>query len=174
MKLKKKTPCVGFEALRKIKDAGPARQLRGFVVDGGRVARDGMAVFAGERQVGTVTSGAPSPTLGKNIMMALLASEAADDETLTVDIRGRRARLWAWLRTRVRPWLWAPWQSCRLPIRWSAARFDTCAATVCATTTRYLRPPADNNDRGSRTSRTDASSDQQTSASRYKWKLLRT
>ena len=93
VKLKKATPYLGLEALRKIKEEGASRRLIGFVVDGKRVARDGMALFCGDREVGVTTSGAPSPTLGKNIVMGLVAADVADDAAIEVDIRGRRMPL---------------------------------------------------------------------------------
>lgn len=93
VKLKKATKYLGMDALREIKAQGPKRRLRGFVVDGKRVARDGMALFSGDREVGVTTSGAPSPTLGKNIVMGLVATDLADDAPVEVDIRGRRVAL---------------------------------------------------------------------------------
>jgi aminomethyltransferase len=46
-------------------------------------------VFADGMQVGTVTSGAPSPTLGQPIAMAYLTADAdTRDAVLTVGIRG--------------------------------------------------------------------------------------
>lgn len=62
---------VGMEALKKIRDGGgPARKLVGLVLDGKRSARQGMAVVQGGKVVGEVTSGCPSPTLGRPIAMA--------------------------------------------------------------------------------------------------------
>ena len=54
---------------------------------GRRVPRHGYPVLADGASVGTVTSGAPSPTLGVPIAMAFL-EPAADDHVLTVGIRG--------------------------------------------------------------------------------------
>jgi len=56
-----------------------------------RVPRHGYPVLAGGQQAGTVTSGAPSPTLGVPIAMAYLTPDAAAaaDGELAVDIRGR-------------------------------------------------------------------------------------
>jgi aminomethyltransferase len=54
-----------------------------------------MAVYAGDRQVGTVTSGTFSPTRKLGIALALIdtAAELPDDATVEVDVRGRRAAM---------------------------------------------------------------------------------
>lgn len=54
-----------------------------------------MAVYAGDRQVGTVTSGTFSPTLKHGVALALVDTDPklADGDELEVDIRGRRARM---------------------------------------------------------------------------------
>ena len=63
----------------------------GLVIDGRLPAREGAKVFAGEEEVGAVTSGGFSPTLGHPIAMAYLASEhAAPGTALQIDVRGRR------------------------------------------------------------------------------------
>ncbi len=84
---------VGRDALIRRKKEGPTRRLRGFTVDGRRVARQGMDIRQGERVVGRITSGAPSPTLEVPIAMGYLASELTDTsggpEELHVDVRGR-------------------------------------------------------------------------------------
>lgn len=83
---------VGHDALVRAKSAGAARQLVGLVGTGRRAARMGYAVLDGEsRPVGVVTSGAPSPTLGKQIAMAYVPPALAVPGTvLGVDVRGRR------------------------------------------------------------------------------------
>lgn len=64
---------VGMEALKKTKaEGGPARKLAGFVIDGKRAARQGAVIKQGGREVGVVTSGCPSPTLGTPIAMGFL------------------------------------------------------------------------------------------------------
>lgn len=57
--------------LRELKE-GPPRRRIGLIVDGG-IAREGAQLFSEDgKPVGQVTSGIPSPTLGKNIAMALV------------------------------------------------------------------------------------------------------
>jgi aminomethyltransferase len=64
---------IGMEALKKTAAAGgPTQKLAGFIIEGKRSARQGMTILAGGKQVGTVTSGCPSPTLGTCIAMGFL------------------------------------------------------------------------------------------------------
>ena len=85
-------PFVGHDALLRAKVEGPSRVLVGLVGDGRRAARAGYPVVddAGV-QVGVVTSGAPSPTLGRPIAMAYVPAAMAEPGTVVeVDVRGRR------------------------------------------------------------------------------------
>ena len=93
VKMKKPNGFIGHEALARIRAEGPPRRLRGFTVGGKRPARQGCAVFAGDREVGVVTSGSPSPTLEVPIACAYIARDVPEDAPLEVDIRGRRAPL---------------------------------------------------------------------------------
>jgi aminomethyltransferase len=80
---------VGRPALLARSLAGPDRELVGLRLQSRRVARHGYPVFADGIGVGTVTSGAPSPTLGQPIAMAYLTADAdRRDAVLTVGIRG--------------------------------------------------------------------------------------
>ncbi len=83
---------IGQPVLQKIKDAGPQRKIAGFELEGKRIARPGATIVHQGENVGTVTSGTQSPTLGKNIAMGLLqASLVADGQQFEIDIRGNRA-----------------------------------------------------------------------------------
>ncbi|MFD2418524.1 glycine cleavage system aminomethyltransferase GcvT [Amycolatopsis pigmentata] len=79
---------VGKGALERRRE--PAKVLAGLRGAGRRSPRHGYRVLDGEREVGEVTSGALSPTLGYPIAMAYLPKELSEPGTkLTVDVRGR-------------------------------------------------------------------------------------
>ena len=82
---------IGDRALRQ-RAAEPLPKKRvGLELAGKRPAREGCAIVDAEGQtIGEVTSGAPSPTLGKPIAMAYVPTELAEPGTeVTIDIRGR-------------------------------------------------------------------------------------
>jgi aminomethyltransferase len=98
VRLDKHEDFVGREALAAREQAEAQRQLVGLTVQSRRVPRQGYDVLWDGQVAGTVTSGAPSPTLGVPIAMAYLtpaAAQAAADADqasegrLTVDVRGR-------------------------------------------------------------------------------------
>jgi aminomethyltransferase len=78
---------VGREALAARASSGPVKKLVGLTIGSRRIARHGYPVLADGAARGTVTSGAPSPTLGVPIAMAYVGDLAGDPE-LTVGIRG--------------------------------------------------------------------------------------
>ncbi len=86
------TDFVGRDALAKIKEAPLERKLVGFEMVGRGIARAGCDVVDADGTViGRVTSGSPSPTLGKNIGLAYVPRALAKSGTpLVVDIRGKR------------------------------------------------------------------------------------
>ncbi|MGW0536408.1 glycine cleavage system aminomethyltransferase GcvT [Streptomyces sp. NPDC003032] len=71
-------------------ESAPPRKLVGLIASGRRVPRAGFSVVADGEVIGEVTSGAPSPTLGKPIAMAYVDAEHAAPGTpgVGVDIRG--------------------------------------------------------------------------------------
>ena len=80
---------VGREALAARAASGPAKRLAGLTIQSRRIARHGYPVLADGKTCGTVTSGAPSPTLGVPIAMAYLEPGAdAGEHVLSVGIRG--------------------------------------------------------------------------------------
>lgn len=85
----------GRDVLRAEKAVGPARTLRGLEAVDRAIPRPGMAVYAGDKQVGMITSGTFSPTKKQGIALALIDTDPKlpDGETLEVDIRGRRAQM---------------------------------------------------------------------------------
>ncbi|MFD0773097.1 glycine cleavage system aminomethyltransferase GcvT [Streptomonospora algeriensis] len=90
VRLDKPGDFVGREALQRVADSGPPRRLVGLVARGRRPLRKDNTVLLDGAAVGAVTSGAPSPTLGKPVAMAYIDSGADPSvgET-TVDVRGR-------------------------------------------------------------------------------------
>jgi aminomethyltransferase len=68
---------TGREALVKQKEQGIKRKLAGFEMRGRGIAREGYTVLSGGAPAGWVTSGSPSPTLGKNIGMCYVPVELA-------------------------------------------------------------------------------------------------
>ncbi|HEX6360747.1 glycine cleavage system aminomethyltransferase GcvT [Actinophytocola sp.] len=92
VKFDKTADFVGRAALERRRDQGDAVEqvLVGLIGEGRRAARHGYAVLDGDKQVGTVTSGALSPTLGHPIAMAYVPPALTEPGTkLTVDIRGK-------------------------------------------------------------------------------------
>jgi aminomethyltransferase len=77
---------VGVDALRAVKDEGPARKLVAFRMTEQGIPRQGMPIEGG----GEVTSGSLSPMLGVGIGLGYVpAGASAPGTALTVDLRGR-------------------------------------------------------------------------------------
>ena len=91
VKLKKPGGFIGAEAIEARRGTDP-RVLVGLVMEGKRIAREGMAVSIGGTVVGEVTSGTLGPSVGKPVALAYVnASHKAPGTRLTVDVRGREA-----------------------------------------------------------------------------------
>ena len=79
---------IGRAALARQKTDGVRRKLIGFEMVGRGIARQHYSIVKEDRPIGEVTSGAPSPTLGKNIGLAYVAVEHATVGTeFTVMVR---------------------------------------------------------------------------------------
>ena len=79
----------GREPLEAERERGVARRLRGIAIEGRRPARDGARVLLHGADVGVVTSGNFSPTLGHAIALALLAPEIEIGAAVQLDVRGQ-------------------------------------------------------------------------------------
>ncbi len=88
--LKKEGDFVGRNA-SEVGAPETARVLVGLTSEGKRAGRAGYAVFNGDDEVGAITSGALSPTLGHPIAMAYVdPGLSAPGTTLAIDVRGSR------------------------------------------------------------------------------------
>ena len=91
VKLDKTGDFVGRAALERVNREGIEKRLVGLSMTGRGIARHGHPVLAGDRSVGVVTSGSPSPTLGHPIAMAYVAPGDGEPGTmLDVEIREQR------------------------------------------------------------------------------------
>ncbi|WP_041090252.1 glycine cleavage system aminomethyltransferase GcvT [Jeotgalibacillus soli] len=84
---------LGQEILKQQKENGAPRKLVGIeMVDRG-IPRFGYLVFAGEKEVGFVTTGTQSPTLKKNVGHVLIKKEWSEiGQEVFVEIRGKRVK----------------------------------------------------------------------------------
>jgi aminomethyltransferase len=83
---KEDTGFIGSDAVRAVREAGPAERLVAFAIEGPGIARQGNLVVGG----GEVTSGTLSPCLNIGIGMAYVPTERTTVGTrLEIDVRGR-------------------------------------------------------------------------------------
>jgi len=83
---KEETGFIGAEAVRSVRETGPAEKLVAFTIDGPGIARQGNPVLGG----GEVTSGTLSPCLDVGIGMAYVPAERSVVGTrIEIDVRGR-------------------------------------------------------------------------------------
>lgn len=80
---------IGKEALAKEKTEGRKRKIVGIEMVGRGIARDHYIVKQGGKEIGYITSGSYSPTLDKNLGLAIVPVEVSIDDAVTVEIRGK-------------------------------------------------------------------------------------
>lgn len=89
----KESDFFGKEVLKEQKENGAPRKLVGIEMIERGIPRSHYEVFVGEEKIGEVTSGTQSPTLKKNIGLALLdVKYTALDTEVEVLIRGKRVK----------------------------------------------------------------------------------
>lgn len=93
VKVDKPVDFIGKEVLQKYKKEGPPRKLVGIEMMEKGIPRTGYEIFVGEQQVGFVTTGTQSPTLGKNIGLVIIESTFAGlEQEVEVQIRKKRLK----------------------------------------------------------------------------------
>lgn len=82
---------IGRDVLVQVKEQGPERLLIGIEMVERGIPRGGYALYDNDQQIGSLTSGAPGPTVQKNIGMGYVdAAHAIVGIPIQVDIRGKR------------------------------------------------------------------------------------
>lgn len=93
VKLKKEADFIGKEALQKQKEQGVPRKSTGIEMIDKGIPRTGYAVYKGDVKIGEVTTGTQSPTLKKNIGLALLQADQQEmGSEVDVEIRNKRLK----------------------------------------------------------------------------------
>ena len=89
--VEEETGFIGSERCAEQRAAGPERLLKPFVVTTEGIPRQGNPIMLGGEQVGEVTSGTLSPSLGIGIGMGYVRADLAEPGTeLEIDVRGKR------------------------------------------------------------------------------------
>ncbi|USD81403.1 glycine cleavage system aminomethyltransferase GcvT [Bacillus safensis] len=92
VKTDKEADFIGKAALKKQKEEGLKRKLVGIEMIDKGIPRTDYPVFSGEKQVGIVTTGTQSPTLKKNVGLALIETSVAE-LGVEVEVQVRKKRL---------------------------------------------------------------------------------
>ncbi|RYL92332.1 glycine cleavage system aminomethyltransferase GcvT [Sporolactobacillus sp. THM7-4] len=89
VKTNKQADFIGKEALKKQKENGLERKIVGIEMIDRAIPRTHYPVYAGGKKIGEVTTGTQSPTLGRNLGLALIDVAYTSEGTLVaVDVRG--------------------------------------------------------------------------------------
>ena len=82
---------MGHDRIARELAQGASRRRVGLSIDGRLPAREGAPIFAGDREVGAVTSGGFSPSLQRPIAMGYVeAAYLAEGTALDIEVRGKR------------------------------------------------------------------------------------
>ncbi|ARD56768.1 glycine cleavage system aminomethyltransferase GcvT [Bacillus safensis] len=92
VKTDKEADFIGKAALKKQKEEGLKRKLVGIEMIDKGIPRTDYPVFSGEKRVGIVTTGTQSPTLKKNVGLALIETSVAELGA-EVEVQVRKKRL---------------------------------------------------------------------------------
>ncbi|HET7657668.1 MAG TPA: glycine cleavage system aminomethyltransferase GcvT [Bacillales bacterium] len=92
VKTDKEADFFGKSVLKKQKEEGAPRKLVGIEMIDKGIPRTGYEVFSGDEKIGEVTTGTQSPTLKKNVGLALVKSECSELGT-EVEVQVRKKRL---------------------------------------------------------------------------------
>ncbi|WP_409251332.1 glycine cleavage system aminomethyltransferase GcvT [Bacillus sp. SCS-153A] len=93
VKVDKEADFFGKETLKKQKKEGAPRKLVGIEMLERGIPRHGYKVFLNDEEIGEVTTGTQSPTLKKNIGLALINTEYSGlDTELYVEIRNKKLK----------------------------------------------------------------------------------
>lgn len=93
VKTNKEEDFIGKSVLKEQKENGPNRRLVGLEMIEKGIPRHGYLVFDGEEEIGFVTTGTQSPTLEKNIGLALVpVSYAEEGRVVEVQVRKRKLK----------------------------------------------------------------------------------
>lgn len=93
VKLEKDSDFIGKDVLKEQKQNGVSRKLVGIEMIDRGIPRHGYPIIHNDEVVGVVTTGTQSPTLKKNVGLALIKTELANiGQELYVEIRGKNVK----------------------------------------------------------------------------------
>ncbi|MCT2537541.1 glycine cleavage system aminomethyltransferase GcvT [Aquibacillus koreensis] len=93
VKVDKTSDFIGKKVLLQQKQKGPKRKLVGIEMIEKGIPRHGYHVFSEDKEIGVITTGTQSPTLQKNIGLALIDSKFAEEgQELIVHVRKKKLR----------------------------------------------------------------------------------
>ncbi|MCA0171099.1 glycine cleavage system aminomethyltransferase GcvT [Bacillus sp. RAR_GA_16] len=93
VKTNKEANFIGKSALLRQREKGLERKLVGIEMIGRGIPRTNYSVYNGDQLIGVVTTGTQSPTLKKNVGLALIKKEYTEIDTeVEVEIRNKRVQ----------------------------------------------------------------------------------